>query len=408
MDAAIQEGRPSDALSVSSAMALAKGALEGITVKLVGEISELSVNPRYKAVYFTVKDEKASLPCMMWNNRYAASGVQLAIGSLVELSGRFTLYAAKGRMNFDVFSVALAGEGMLRMQVAQLADRLRVEGLFDAARKRPIPRLPERIGLVTSPRGAAVHDVLRTLRRRLPLAQVVFAGVGVEGQRAAAEMSEALCIVADAGVDAILLVRGGGSFEDLMPFNDEGLVRTIAELPVPIITGIGHEPDTSIADMAADLRASTPTAAAEAVSAQAEALSANLGTYRLRMGNAMRSSLAAMASRLSAIATMRAFRDPMALLDADARTLDDLAGRMEAVMVRRLDLLRNQLALAAARLNDLSPLAIVARGYSIVRNDAGHVVSSIEGVHAGDSVAIAVKDGTIACVVTDANEKMLV
>ena len=171
------------ALSVSAAMGLAKNALEEVVVRLVGEVSEVNDKPGYKAVYFTVKDEKASLPCMMWMNRYQASGVALSVGALVELTGRFSLYAAKGRMNFDVFSVSLAGEGQLRLQVANLARELEAMGLMDPARKRPLPAYPEAIGLVTSPRGAAVHDVLRTLRRRYPLARILFAGVPVEGPR---------------------------------------------------------------------------------------------------------------------------------------------------------------------------------------------------------------------------------
>ena len=167
------EGEAGDAgrrapLSVSAALSLAKGALEGVTVRLVGEVSEVSAKPGYKAVYFTVKDASAALPCMMWNNRYRAAGVELRVGMLVELAGRFTLYAAKGRMNFDVFSVSLAGEGNLRLQVANLARKLQAEGLMDPARKRPLPALPLRVGIVTSPRGAVVHDMLRTLRRRYP------------------------------------------------------------------------------------------------------------------------------------------------------------------------------------------------------------------------------------------------
>lgn len=147
------EEEAAPALSVSAAMGLAKNALEEVVVRLVGEVSEVNDKPGYKAVYFTVKDEKASLPCMMWMNRYQASGVALSVGALVELTGRFSLYAAKGRMNFDVFSVSLAGEGQLRLQVANLARELEAMGLMDPARKRPLPAYPEAIGLVTSPRG---------------------------------------------------------------------------------------------------------------------------------------------------------------------------------------------------------------------------------------------------------------
>ena len=255
-------------------MALAKRSLESVTVRMLGEVSEVSIKAGYKAAYFTVKDSSASLPCMMWNNRYRASGMQLVVGQLVQMTGRFTLYAAKGRMNFDVFSIALAGEGDLRLRVANIARKLQAEGLTDPARKRQLPALPERIGLVTSPRSAAVHDVLRTLRRRFPVARVLVAGVPVEGATAAAGIVEGLRCVVSSGAQVVLVVRGGGSFEDLMPFNDEALARSIAACPVPVVTGIGHEVDTTIADMVSDLRASTPTAAAEAVSPSQESLDA--------------------------------------------------------------------------------------------------------------------------------------
>ncbi len=267
------------ALSVSAAMGLAKNALETVVVRLVGEVSEVNDKPGYKAVYFTVKDEKASLPCMMWMSRYQASGVSLCVGALVELTGRFSLYAAKGRMNFDVFSVTLAGEGQLRLQVANLARELEAMGLMDPARKRPLPVYPETIGVVTSPRGAAVHDVLRTLRRRYPLARILFAGVPV-GAGAPAALIEGMQRVVMDGAEVVLLVRGGGSFEDLMPFNDRRLARTIAACPVPVVTGIGHEPDTSIADMVADVRASTPTAAAEAVAPDRREIAARIPARR--------------------------------------------------------------------------------------------------------------------------------
>ncbi|MBQ9069045.1 MAG: exodeoxyribonuclease VII large subunit, partial [Eggerthellaceae bacterium] len=294
--AAEQEGSGKP-LSVTEAMNVAKGALESCTLTLVGEVSEVSNKPGYKAVYFTVKDEGASLPAMMWMNRFHASGVDLRVGMLVKLTGRFTLYAPKGRMNFDVFSLSLTGEGDLRQKVADLARKLRGEGLMEASRKRPLPLYPQAIGLVTSPRGAAVHDVLRTLRRRFPAARILLAGVPVEGAQAPAHLIEGLGATVAAGAEVVLLVRGGGSFEDLMPFNDESLARTIASLPVPVVTGVGHEPDNSIADMVADVRASTPTAAAETVAPDALDLATSLSAShanvtRLLLGRIDRSKAA--------------------------------------------------------------------------------------------------------------------
>ena len=316
------EEEAAPALSVSAAMGLAKNALEEVVVRLVGEVSEVNDKPGYKAVYFTVKDEKASLPCMMWMNRYQASGVALSVGALVELTGRFSLYAAKGRMNFDVFSVSLAGEGQLRLQVANLARELEAMGLMDPARKRPLPAYPETIGLVTSPRGAAVHDVLRTLRRRYPLARILFAGVPVEGPGAADGLVDGLAKVVFAGAEVVLLVRGGGSFEDLMPFNDRRLARTIAACPVPVVTGIGHEPDTSIADMVADVRASTPTAAAEAVAPAQSEIAARIQGLGAAMGHAEGRRLDGLSLAVERLASLPLFREPTRLFDAEALALD--------------------------------------------------------------------------------------
>ncbi|WP_304426540.1 exodeoxyribonuclease VII large subunit [uncultured Adlercreutzia sp.] len=462
------EEEKAPALSVSAAMGLAKDALESVVVRLVGEVSEVNDKPGYKAVYFTVKDEKASLPCMMWMNRYQASGVQLYVGALVELTGRFSLYAAKGRMNFDVFSVSLAGEGQLRLQVANLARELEAMGLMDPARKRPLPAYPSTIGLVTSPRGDAVHDVLRTLRRRYPLARVLLAGVPVEGPKAADGMVDALAKVVFSGAEVVLLVRGGGSFEDLMPFNDRRLARTIAACPVPVVTGIGHEPDTSIADMVADVRASTPTAAAEAVAPSREQTNALLASLGDRATGAVERRLRDAALTVERLAGKPLFQEPERLFDAEALALDDLSGRLGRALPEslrenrhRIALLRETLrrslpnllaiprasvhaakgrlvfagahfgeaekrtlegarerlvrlgegviqprraevAVSAARLHDLSPLAVIGRGYAIARTDGGEVIRSVAQAPAGSTVSVTVADGELACTVNEA------
>lgn len=431
----------SNALSVSAALGIAKKQLEDITVRIVGEVSEVSANPRYKAVYFTLKDEKSSLPCMIWNNRYASCGVDLQVGSLVEATGRFTLYAAKGRMNFDAFSLELAGEGKLRMQVANLAKRLEGEGLMASERKKPLPAFPSRIGLVTSPRGAAVYDVLRTLRRRYPLSEVVFAGVGVEGKDAPAGIMHGLDVVADAGVDVVLLVRGGGSFEDLMPFNDEALARHIASMDVPVVTGIGHEPDTSIADLVADFRASTPTAAAESVAPAASDVMSSLRDSSRRMHQSVAGRLASTGRSLDKYALLPLFQEPMRLFQDDAQQLDELTRRLaEAIpsdlrqKQERLNRVRVALkmgisglvpplhgrlsqakaqvagcgksivepfkrgiAAESAALQALSPLAVLSRGYSIARNEKGVVVKKANQIEKGDPMSVQVSDGVVEC-----------
>lgn len=430
--------------SVTEAMALAKGALEGVRIRILGEVSEVNAKPGYKAVYFTVKDDGATLPCMMWVNRYRATGVELAVGSLVELSGRFTLYAQKGRMNFDVSSLSLAGEGVLRQQVAQLAEKLRLEGLTDPSRKVPVPAFPMKIGVVTSPRGAVLHDVLRTMRRRFPLSTIYIAGVPVEGATAPAQMIEGMRACYRAKVDVILLVRGGGSFEDLMPFNDELLARAISKCPIPVVTGIGHEPDTTIADLVSDLRASTPTAAAESVSAKGADLLDELRERVRLAGASLARRIANETQALAKVQRREVFRDPMALFETEMLTLDVYHDRIARALPDRLAgeqkhldtaraqlskapaaLSRNQLliesrqrvladhghallqpyqhdlAIRAAKIEDLSPLAVLARGYSVARNGEGHIVKQVAAVVPGDSLSVRVSDGTIHCTVHD-------
>lgn len=432
-------GGEKEALSVSAAITIAKSLLQQHAFRITGEVSELSDKPGYKAVYFTIKDNDATLSCLMWKNRYAQAGVPLRIGAKVVVTGKFTIFAPKGRMNFEVSSLSLAGDGDLRAQVAALAEKLRQEGLMDTARKRPLVIYPQRIGLVTSPRGAAVHDVLRTLRRRFPAAKILLAGVPVEGKQASLNMIEALHTVVAAGAEEVLVVRGGGSFEDLMPFNDEALARAIAQCLVPVITGIGHEPDTSIADMVADYRASTPTAAAEAVSPHQRDVALLLDEDARRMKSVMMARLNRSDEYLNQIAARPVFRDPLSLFATDFQMLDVLQmsldrslGRYLPVQIQNLNQLSHvlnqaelallhryrdslvslqtvlekvgaksleprvsEVALMAARLHDLSPLKTLARGWSIAHNEDGVVVQSITQVKPGDRLSVRVKDGLI-------------
>lgn len=429
------------ALSVSGALSLAKSALESVTVKVVGEVSEWNNKAGYKAVYFTVKDENAAMPCMMWANRFAKAGIDVALGSLVELTGRFSLYAAKGRMSFEVFSIALAGEGDLRMKVAAIARKLQAEGLTDDSRKLPLPLFPQRIGVVTSPRGDAVHDVLRTLKRRYPLAEVVLAGVPVEGKDAPSHIIEGMRALYRARVDVMLVVRGGGSFEDLMPFNDEALARAIAACDIPVVTGIGHEPDNSIADLVADFRASTPTAAAEAVSPAKDDLIQLFSAYATSMASSLSRQMERQRQDIGHLGSRPVFRDPMAIIGPTAQALDFVserlnraiplclerdaallatagntlmrsmprllesnAGTVSALEDRAVragtvlaDPFKKEVSLYAARLHDLSPLAVLGRGYSIARNDDGRIVKHVSEAPGGSLLHVTVSDGVLNC-----------
>lgn len=416
------------ALSVSEAMGCAKSALETVRVRVVGEVSEFNDKPGYKAAYFTVCDAGASMPCLMWRDAYDASGVQLRCGMLIELTGQFSAYVPKGRMQFTVRRLAPAGEGMLRMRVAELARRLEAEGLMRNERKRALPRYPRRIAVVTSPRGKAIHDVIRTLRRRYPLAELLVAGVQVEGEGADTAIVVGLSAAVAASPDVILLVRGGGSYEDLMPFNSEALARAVAGSPVPIVTGIGHEPDTSIADMVSDLRASTPTAAAEAVAPALVEIAGQLDREARALGRALQHNVARAADRVARVAARPAFCDPFAILGPAAQAVDFAGMRLRGALPARLArdaeklgyaagrLLRSgpgvlrpfgtRLALATARLEDLSPLAILARGYSATFLEDGRtVLRSGDQITSGDRIVVKVADARLGCTVNDIDKE---
>ena len=436
------------AFTVTQAMNAAKRGLEKIRLTVIGEVSEFNDKPGYKAAYFTVHDDECSMPCLMWRDRYRASGVELQAGALVELTGNFSCYPAKGRMQFSVSSIQLAGEGKLRMQVAQLARKLQTEGLMDPQRKHRVPALPRRIAVVTSPRGKAVHDVLRTLRRRYPLGELLICGVPVEGTDAPVRIIEGLeaACAARPAPDVILLVRGGGSYEDLMPFNDEHLARAVAACAIPVVTGIGHEPDNSICDMVADYRCSTPTAAAEAIAPSTDELASKLNNATALLGSALANYLQTQQSQVARLLDRPLWHDSHYLtgpylqlldtmgdrlvraipdtLNSDAHALDLLHERLRLALPRlvttqahRLEVNRGQLAhlgpqigmrfgrdvaLGAAKLDALSPLKTLSRGYSITYAQDGHtVIDTVEHVTKGDVIHVQVQDGKIACNVNE-------
>ncbi|MDO8880055.1 MAG: exodeoxyribonuclease VII large subunit [Coriobacteriia bacterium] len=438
------------ALSVADAMSLAKGALEQVRIRVVGEVSGATVKPGYKAVYFSLKDESALMPCLMWRDVYDGCGVALTDGQLVEITGFFTAYAPKGRMQFQARSVVAAGEGALRIQVAELARRLEAEGLMDVARKRPLPRFPGRIGLVTSPRGKAVHDVIRTLGRRYPSAELVIAGVAVEGDSAVGEIVRGLAAVGSSpGVEVVILARGGGSYEDLMPFNAEAVARAVVACPVPVVTGIGHEPDTSIADMVADVRASTPTAAAESVAPDRVEVARRVDAAGRMLGSALSGRVTAAAHRLNLLSHRPVLADPIVVLETQKQTLDVLAGALERALPARLERQRESmqrfaqslvrvgprlgerervalargreraagagrvllaqtggvLGAAAARLEDLSPLGILGRGFAVCYSQDGAVVRDHTQVAAGARVRVRLARGRLGCVVEDSGSE---
>ncbi|MCL2332627.1 MAG: exodeoxyribonuclease VII large subunit [Actinomycetia bacterium] len=383
-------------LSVSDALLLAKTALETLRLRVVGEVSELSDKAGYKAVYFALSDGRGKLPCLMWRNRYDACGTRLQLGEQVELEGAFSLYPVRGDLQFYVDAIEPVGEGRLRMEVARRARALQAEGLMDEARKRALPFYPERIALVTSPQGAAVQDVLRTLARRWPVARVLLCGAQVEGVGAAASIVAGLRAADGAGADVILLVRGGGSYENLLPFSEEPVARAIAAAQTPVVTGIGHEPDTSIADLVADQRASTPTAAAEAVTPDAADLRTWLAQSARRLATGFGNRVSRDEERLRHLQERPCLRDPQNLFAVQMQSVDLLAERLERAMPARLQAAGDKLAFQAARLDALSPLKVLARGYAYATLPGmGAIVKSVAQVEPGDELALRLADGSL-------------
>lgn len=372
-----------EAISVSQALSLASGALDTIPqITVLGEVTGFrGPNARSGHCYFQIKDDASAVDCIVWKGTYAKRAFDLRDGLEVQFTGRFDLYKPTGRMSFKASSFTLAGEGLLRQQVAQLAERLRREGLMEAARKRKIPAFCTRVAVVTSLSGAVIDDVKRTLRRRNPLVELICVGAKVQGEGAPAELIEGLRRAAAIQPDCILLVRGGGSFEDLMTFNDEQLARAVAACPVPVVTGIGHEPDTSICDMVSDRRASTPTAAAESVapalSQLVELLQAR--THRLaaatggivaaaaseteraseRCGRAMHAYLDRLSLALDAAGKRPCLTDPTAVLDRRrmdlAQTADRFAAALERGEARRAEELDRLAPRLAASVSGFAP-----------------------------------------------------
>jgi len=367
---------------------------------LTGEISNLTRSSAGH-VYFTLKDSRAALSCVMWRSAAGLLPWQPQQGDAALAHGHISVYAARGAYQLYVDRLQPAGRGDLHARFEALRDRLKAEGLFEAELKRPCPPFPRVVGIVTSPQAAALRDVLHVLRRRYPLVQVLLAPTLVQGDQAPAQIVAALrALDARDDVDVILLARGGGSLEELWAFNDEALARAIAASRHPVISGVGHETDFTIADFVADLRAPTPSAAAEmAVPDQAE--------LRQRIGDRVAQLRGGLAQQLG-----RAMRDlaqqqralqrlsPQGRIDTDRQRVDDAVRRAERALAHRLALHRSALGGASARLLVLSPAATLERGYAIVRSrDQGVVVRSVDQVQAGEELAVQVQDGEFGAVV---------
>jgi exodeoxyribonuclease VII large subunit len=373
--------------------------LEGLYVR--GEIS----NATYAAsghVYFTLKDEAASLECVLFRDDATRVPFRIEDGLDAVVRGSVDVYARRGRYQLVVVAVKPYGLGELYLAFEQRKAKLAAEGLFDADRKRPLPPFPARIGVATSAKGAALRDILRVLVRRYPLGTVVLAPCRVQGDGAAATIVGALSRLNAAGVDAIIVARGGGSLEDLWPFNEEAVARAVAASRVPVVSGVGHETDWTLVDLAADLRAPTPSAAAERVAPDVGEVARRLRECRRILAEGMTGRLRTARGNVETSRDLLVPRVLRRRVRDLAQRLDDDMRRLTHEMGRALARRREEARQGRARLDAVNPLAILRRGYAVVvRQSTGGVVDRVAAVDRGENITIKVQDGAIDAVVTD-------
>jgi exodeoxyribonuclease VII large subunit len=366
-----------------------------------GEISGCRMYPSGHC-YFTLKDAEAQLPCVFFKNaRVRSAAPELRDGMAIAANGRISLYERDGKLQLYVEDVELIGEGALFLRFEQLKARLAAEGLFDASRKRPIPPSPSVIGIVTSPQAAALRDMLRVLRTRYPLARVILSPALVQGTEAPAAIAEALDLLNEHGeAEVVILGRGGGSIEELWAFNEEVVARAIARSRIPVISGVGHETDFTIADFVADYRASTPTAAAAAAVPDIAEWRAHVLELQQQLTEFIEAFLGVQREQLERTRRELLRLDPRYQLERLQQRLDDTSALLQARMQHILSLRGERLRGVALRLHSLSPLLTIARGYAIVRRDADQtVITSEQQVQPGDELTIQVTDGHIHAIV---------
>jgi exodeoxyribonuclease VII large subunit len=363
-------------------------------VRVAGEVSEFKAYPSGHW-YFALKDSGAILRCVMWRSRAEKQRGQYLPreGDAVEVLGSVTLYEARGQFQLDVASLQPAGEGELYREFVRLKARLEAEGLFAPERKRPLPERPHTIGLVTSPAAAALRDMLQVIRRRYPIAAVILAPTAVQGADAPAQIVEALNALARLRPDVIIVARGGGSLEDLWAFNDEGVARAIATCPVPVVSGVGHETDFTIADFAADVRAPTPSAAAELATPDGAQLRAAVNGLAAQMAGLVQSALQDQRWAVKEIQAQLKGLSPQAALANARQRLDDTFARAAGAMAHRTSLERERWSGLTQALNGINPLAVLERGYAVVTTPPGAVVRRAQQVKPGDALRVRVSQG---------------
>ena len=371
-----------------------EGVFRGVFVE--GEVSGLR-EPQSGHLYFDLKDRDSLLSAVMFKWHARKGGQILQDGLQVRVFGDLTCYGKMGRYQISVTSVEVLHQGDLYLQFEKLKQKLEAEGLFAQEHKRQIPAFPRRIGVVTSPTGAAIRDILSVLYRRNPHLEVVLAPALVQGEDAAAEIALAIADLnkLKPAPDVLLVGRGGGSMEDLWAFNEEPVARAIYNSKIPVISCVGHEIDYTIADFVADLRAATPSAAAELVAQNAEDVAEHIAQLQKRLFQSVSLFYERAKSRVELAINSRIFKHPEILTQENEQTLDDLNLRLENAFEKQLTAAQNRLELLTHKLQALSPFAVLGRGYSITRDKDGNIISQVAQTKPTDKIYIQVKDGMI-------------
>lgn len=367
-------------------------------VWVAGEISNLS-RPASGHIYFTLKDKNASLRCVMWKTEAMRTRPNLQEGAAVEVHGRIAVYEPQGQYQLIASLIQAKGEGALFQEFLRLKAMLEAEGLFDPDRKREIPEHPHVIGIVTSATGAALRDMLNTIRRRQPLAKVILAPSPVQGVDAPPALVNAIQSLNQQSPDVILVARGGGSIEDLWAFNDERVVRAVSESKAPIISGVGHETDFTLCDFAADLRAPTPTAAAElATQTTLDDLHFQLSTFQSRLTELTSNLLADHRALVTSLASRLKYVSPERRIQSEFQHLDELSRRTFSALTHRIQLQAANVDGISKRLSALNPAGILSRGYAIItRKEDGKVISKVS--QAQGEMTVRVSDGEFDVIV---------
>ena len=396
-------------LSVSQLNDYIKNALEAdqslMDLAVRGELSNYKIYPTGHH-YFTLKDAASSLSCVMF--RYSASRIRFRPenGMKVTALGRISVYTRGGAYQLNCSSLIPQGVGELQLAFEQLKQKLEAEGLFDRKYKKPIPAFPRRIALITSSAGDAVHDMIRILGKRWPLTKVILMPVHVQGVEAPPEIVGAIRYANEFDVaDLIITGRGGGSMEDLWAFNDERVARAIFASRIPVISAVGHEPDVTISDFVADLRASTPSNAAELAVRNCKEIRESLNNYEIRARQAMHKRLQTLSQSLENLKNRRAFQNPMSGIEDRRQRLDHMRDRLISAQERRISADKQRFVALAASLDAMSPLRVLSRGYAVAMNEKGENVKSVRQLSVGQTLEVMISDGKFGAVVSSIAEK---